>query len=205
MDFDETFSPVMQLESFRTLLVIAAHLDLEIHQMDIVGAYLNGNLIEEIYMKQIPRYKDGSKKVLHLKKTLYGLKQAGQVWNRRLHEALTQLGFTCLLMDTCVYVRHWGGKFSAIAFHVNDSAIFADADLINSIKSELKSKFNTRDLGELHQFVRITVTCNRSTHTITISQEQYICDILEHAGMPDCNPAPTPMSPKQTLEKFDGA
>lgn len=63
MDFDETFSPVMQLESFQTLLTIAAHLDLEIHQMDVVGAYLNGDLIEEIYMKQIPRYEDGSKKV----------------------------------------------------------------------------------------------------------------------------------------------
>jgi len=50
--------------------------------MDVVGAYLNGELAEEIYMKQIPGYEDGSNKVLHLKKTLYGLKQAGQVWNQ---------------------------------------------------------------------------------------------------------------------------
>jgi len=44
--------------------VIAIQLDLEIHQMDVVGAYLNGKLIEEIYMKQIPGYEDGSNKVL---------------------------------------------------------------------------------------------------------------------------------------------
>ena len=94
MDFDETFSPVMRLESFQILLTIAIQFDLEIHQMDIVGAYLNGDLIEEIYMKQIPGYEDGSSNVLRLKKTLYGLKQAGRVWNRRLHKALTELNYT---------------------------------------------------------------------------------------------------------------
>ena len=56
MDFDETFLPVMQLESFQILLAITIQLNLEIHQMDVVGAYLNGDLIEEIYMKQIPGY-----------------------------------------------------------------------------------------------------------------------------------------------------
>ena len=81
MDYDETFSPVMRLDSFRVLLALAVQLDLEIHQMDVVGTYLNGELKEEIYMQQIPRYEDGSNKVLQLNKTLYGLKQAGRVWN----------------------------------------------------------------------------------------------------------------------------
>src|SRR5258708_8202074 len=45
MDSDETFSPVMQLESFQILLMITIQLDLEIHQMDIVGMYLHGKLI----------------------------------------------------------------------------------------------------------------------------------------------------------------
>src|SRR5260370_39213507 len=128
MDFDETFSLVMCLESFRILLMIAAHLNLDIHQMDIVGTYLNGDLIEEIYMKQIPGYEDGSNKVLQLLKTLCGPKQAGCVWNHQLHEALIELGFTQLLSDTCIYICHCDGKFVAIAFHVDDSAIFADAD-----------------------------------------------------------------------------
>jgi len=61
---------------------MAIQLELKIHQMDMVGAYLNGELQEEIYMKQIPGYEDSMNRVLHLKKTLYGLKQAGWVWNR---------------------------------------------------------------------------------------------------------------------------
>src|SRR5260370_27607394 len=64
VDFDETFLLVMQLKSFQILLAIAIQFDLEIHQMDVVSAYLNGDLIEEIYMKQIPGYEDGSSIVL---------------------------------------------------------------------------------------------------------------------------------------------
>jgi len=44
----------------------------------IKGAYLNGNLKEEIYMAQPEGYGDGSNKACHLKKTLYRLKQSGR-------------------------------------------------------------------------------------------------------------------------------
>src|SRR6266478_8769909 len=118
--------------------MIAIQFDLEIHQMDIVGMYLNGDLIEEIYMKQIPGYEDSSGNVLRLKKTLYGLKQAGHIWNWQLHKALTELNYTQLYSNTCVYIRHQNGKLSIIAFHVNDSAIFARANYMGTIKSELK-------------------------------------------------------------------
>ena len=91
-----------------------------------------------------------------------------------------------------------------IAFHVDDSAIFAPADHIDSIKNEIKSKFNTCDLGELSHFVGIKITRNCDKNTITISQEQYIRDILERASMSDSNTIGTPMAPKQTFEKFEG-
>ena len=110
----------------------------------------------------------------------------------------------CLLMDNCIYVWHHDGKFVAIAFHGDDSAIFAKADYIGSVKSELKSKFNTCNLGELHQFIGIKITHDRASCTIMISQGQYILDILSHAGMFNCNTAPTLMSPKWTLMKFKG-
>ncbi len=194
----------MWLESFRILLVIAIQLDLEIHQMDIVGAYLNGKLIEEIYMKQIPGYEDGSDKVLWLRKTLYGLKQAGRVWNRRLHKALTELNYTRLYTDTCIYVHHQNGKLAIIAFHVDDSAIFAGADHMDTVKSELKLKFNTRNLRELNHFVGIKITHDRVNRTISISQGQYIREILEWASMSESNTVSTPMAPKQDFTKFDG-
>ena len=54
IDYEETFSPVTMLKSFRILLSIsiAAHYDYEIWQMDVKTAFLNDNLEEEIYMMQ---------------------------------------------------------------------------------------------------------------------------------------------------------
>ena len=49
MDFNETFSPVVRLETIRTILVLAVAEDWEIQQMDVQGAYLNRKLKETIY------------------------------------------------------------------------------------------------------------------------------------------------------------
>ncbi|KAL6521608.1 hypothetical protein OROGR_018177 [Orobanche gracilis] len=51
-DFFDTYSPVTRITSIRVLLAIAALHNLEIHQMDVKTAFLNGDLDEEIYMKQ---------------------------------------------------------------------------------------------------------------------------------------------------------
>ena len=60
---------------------MANHLCLELHQVDIKGAYLNGELNdnEVLYMHHPPGYKscDTGNCMLYLKKMLYGLKQSG--------------------------------------------------------------------------------------------------------------------------------
>lgn len=65
----ETFSPVVRMETIRAILAIAAIEALNIQQMDVKGAYLNG-LLKEIV------------------ETLYGLKQSGREWNRELDQKL---------------------------------------------------------------------------------------------------------------------
>jgi len=80
VDYFDTYAPVATLASIRTVLALAAQLDMEIHQIDIKGAYLNGELTDEevVYMHQPPGFKstDHPKQVCHLQKTLYGLKQS---------------------------------------------------------------------------------------------------------------------------------
>ena len=58
---------------------------LKLRQFDVKGAYLHGYLKEIIYMNQPPGFEDGSKQVCLLKWSLYGLKQAGNVWNQKLN------------------------------------------------------------------------------------------------------------------------
>ena len=78
-DYFETYSLVAKLTSFRTILALAAREGWDIDCFDFNGAYLNGELNEDedIYMKNLPGYDDEDNTVKHLKKSLYGLKQAG--------------------------------------------------------------------------------------------------------------------------------
>ncbi|GJP78608.1 hypothetical protein CLOP_g8890 [Closterium sp. NIES-67] len=92
-DYDEVFAPVGKGTTLRVLLAIAALLGWKIRQMDIVTAFLNGIIMEEVYMKQPEGLDDGSGRVCRLKKAIYGLKQAPRAWYHKLEEALVAGGF----------------------------------------------------------------------------------------------------------------
>ena len=78
VDFNETFAPVDRMKTIRTVLAIAAQMELQIFQLDVKAAFLNGELEEEVYVEQPLGYVQKGKedKVYHLKKALYGLKSA---------------------------------------------------------------------------------------------------------------------------------
>jgi Reverse transcriptase (RNA-dependent DNA polymerase) len=49
-------------DSFRIIMTLVAHFDLDLHQMDVKTAFLNGNIDECIYMSQPPNYKSDDSK-----------------------------------------------------------------------------------------------------------------------------------------------
>jgi hypothetical protein len=53
IDYNETFSYVTTKESFRIIMALVAHFDLEIHQMDVRTVFLNGELVENVFMAKI--------------------------------------------------------------------------------------------------------------------------------------------------------
>ena len=80
IDYNETFSPVSSKDSFRIIMALVAHYDLELHQMDVKTAFLNGDLYENVYMAQPESFVVEGKEHLgcKLKKSIYGLKQASR-------------------------------------------------------------------------------------------------------------------------------
>ena len=81
-DYIETFAPTVRMATICTVLALAAIDDMYLRSIDISHAFINGVLDEEIYMRQPEGYHFGNPgDVLRLKKSLYGLKQAGRVWN----------------------------------------------------------------------------------------------------------------------------
>ena len=96
IDFVETFSRVAKFTSIRIISALTAYYDLELHQMDVKTASLNGLLEEEIYMIQPEGFgeKGNENKVCKLNKSIYGLKQASRQWYFFFDNAITSYGFS---------------------------------------------------------------------------------------------------------------
>ena len=105
-DYDETFSPVGRYSSIRALLAFAVQNNMMIHQTDVVTAFLNGSLSEEIYMEQPPGYiKEGEENlVCKLKRSLFGLKQSSRCWNIVFKQYMESINFKQSTADPCIFI-----------------------------------------------------------------------------------------------------
>lgn len=202
IDYDETFSPVVRYASIRFLVSLAAKLNLDVEQMDAVTAFLQGDIEEEIYMKQPECFDDQSGRVCLLKKAVYGLKQASRQWNIKLNEVLLRSGYTRSAMDPCIYSRTENQSLVYVAVYVDDLLIFSNNnDWKETLKDDLKRNFKMKDLGQANSCVGIRITRNRNEGKIFLDQKKYIEEILAKFRMQDCNPVKTPSDPNQKLTK----
>jgi hypothetical protein len=196
VDYDETYAPVARYPSIRLLIALAAHYGWELHQMDVKSAYLNGELDTPIYMTQPEGYVVAGKEdhVCLLKKSLYGLKQAGRTWHHKIDIALKDRGFTALEADHCVYIRRIALSVIIIALYVDDLLI-ASSQLaeLSQFKADLTAQFEMEDLGEAAFLLGIDIKRSRNDHSISIGQSAYINTLLQRHGLADCKPASTPM------------
>ena len=151
VDFTEVFAPVSKHATLRALLARVAHHDMELHQLDIKTAFLNGQLEEEVYVEQPPGYAGGGAgKVCRLHRALYGLKQAPRAWHKRLSEELESMGFTASSADAGLYTKldvEAGSVF--VIVYVDDMLIAADSmKAVDAFKATITAAFDAHDLGE---------------------------------------------------------
>ena len=123
-----TFSPVVRMESVRSMIALAAKDNLLLHQMDVTTAFLNGTLEEEVYMKQPEGFATKSKEhlVCKLKKSIYGLKRSPRCWNVALDDHLCDIGFTQSTSDPCIYTSEGGSVLLAV--YVDDVLLAAKSE-----------------------------------------------------------------------------
>jgi transposase InsO family protein len=207
VDYYNTFSPVAKLASFRAVLALAARFDWEIKSFDFNGAYLNGELDEdeEIYMQAPPGYESqGEHKVKRLRKSLYGLKQAGRKWYDALSRALAKLGFRTSHADPGVFYTRYKGHILILVVHVDD-CIFTGSSprLLEEYKAQFHARYALTDLGPVSWLLGIKITRDRSTRSISLSQSSYIDSILARFALGDAKAQATPMVPGAIFSRSD--
>ena len=204
VDYDETFSPIAMLKSVRILLAIAAYHDYEIWQMDVKTAFLNGNLLEDVYMTQPEGFilPDGSNKVCKLQRSIYGLKQASRSWNLRFDEAVQSFGFIKNEDEPCVYKMVSGSTIAFLVLYVDDILLIGnDIPTLQSVKTWLGKCFSMKDLGEATYVLGIRIYRDRSKRLLGLSQSTYIDKVLKRFNMQDSKKGALPMSHGMNLSK----
>src|SRR5579875_989961 len=205
VDFHETFAPVAKFTTIRCILAIGAAMDLEIHQMDVKTAFLNGELEEDIYMDQPQGFvEEGTQHlVCKLKKSLYGLKQSPRAWYQRIDLFFNQEGFSRGHADHTLYVKQTSEFLMIVIIYVDDLIILAsDNTVLGWLKSKLEMEFEMSDLGPLEFCLGVAFERNRSARTITMSQSKYIKEVLKRFNMEECKPISTPLDVKGSLLKL---
>lgn len=194
VDYFETFSPLVRYESVRTVLAIAAKYDMEMTQFDIKTAFFNGPLEEDIYMEQPEGYQDGTDRVCHLQKGLYGLKQASRNWNTHFKEFMMEHGLIQSDSDPCIFTRDVNTEDCMIlCLYVDDGLVACkNKELLKVLTSSLKRRFEIT-YHEPSCYVGIEINRDRKMKTICINQQEYISRMLCRFGMENCKPTKSPM------------
>jgi len=113
-------------------------------------AYLYGEIESDvtIYMRAPQGVNLESGYVYRLKKSLYGLKQSGRIWNKLIDEKRRAVDFIPIDEDACVYIRRNGSEVSLLLLYVDDIICSAsNKDILVELVQYLRSLFKLKLMG----------------------------------------------------------
>ena len=191
VDYDESFAPVSKYSSLRALLSTAALHDYELQQIDIKTAFLNGKLEETVYVEPPPGYHEAPGKVWHLKRALYGLRQAPRAWHFTLKRELEGLSFQESDADPSLFL---GPDNVFLLTYVDDILIAAPSlAAVERVKESLLSVFDAHDLGDAKLFLGMSIERDRAARTLKLSQPRMTRELIANYNMTDGKTKPTPL------------
>nr|GEZ56854.1 hypothetical protein [Tanacetum cinerariifolium] len=122
IDYEKTFAPVARLEAIRIFLAYASYIGFVVYQMDMKSAFLNGKILEEVYVKQPPGFESSEfpDHVCKLDKALYGLKQAPKAWYETISTFLTQHKFIRGTIDNTLFTYKTKSDVIIVQIYADD-------------------------------------------------------------------------------------
>ena len=143
LDYCDTFSPVAKITTVRLFLAMAAMRHWPLHQLDIKNAFLHGDLEEDIYTEQPPRFVAQGEYglVCKLRRSLYGLKQSPRAWFGKFSHIVRLFGLKRSEADHSVFYCYASPeKCVYLIVYVDDIVITGnDATKIGQLKESTYS------------------------------------------------------------------
>jgi hypothetical protein len=188
VDYSDTYSPVMSMTIFRWLIAFAAKHDLKIRQADIETAYLYGWIDVELYMKlpeglRVEGETQYQRPCVKVRKSLYGLKQAGRMWYLHFTKYLIKCGFTTHMSCPCLFVKRNGAEIAIVGIYVDDIVMVGTDAALEDTMTALKSEFKVKDLGKLSYCLGLQII--QTPEGIKLHQQTYTKKVLERFNMGD--------------------
>lgn len=196
VNYWETYAPVVNWLSIRTLLALSVIHNFETRSIDFVLAFPQADLTVDIYMEMPYGFDYEGRKglILKLNKNLYGLKDASRTFWTMLKDGLETRGYENQSQsDPCVFL----GKDSIVLVYVDDLVVFqrkgssATDDLIKNLQ-EGNEAFVFTDDGDLNKYLGVEIK-KHANGSIEMTQPHLIERFLEVIGIDEkVNPRPTP-------------
>ena len=169
--------------------------------MDVKSAFLNGNIEEEVYVRQPHGFENPKfpNHVFKLHKTLYGLKQAPRAWYEHLKTFLLEKGFKMNSVDKTLFLLMQGTDTLLVQIYMDD-IIFGGSShaLVAKFAEIMGREFEMSMMGELTFFLGLQIKQTREG--AFVHQGKYTKDVLKKFDMGEAKPLSTPMSTTMALD-----
>jgi len=203
VDFEDTFAPTVRHDTLRLFLAVVCQEDLDCEQIDVNNAFTESILKENIYMQAPDGVDVPPGHVLHLLRSIYGLKQAARDWNQLCAGHLIEMGFVKSEADPCLFVHPM--RDMMVLVYVDDIPIAArpSTDDIAWFKKEFSARFKIKDLGKINRILGANVIRDRKAGTLRLDQSYYVREALAEMKMmtDKSRPTETPMDRNCSLQR----
>nr|CEG03241.1 unnamed protein product [Fusarium acuminatum CS5907] len=190
---ENTYAATLAARSFRVMMALAAHFDLEIIQMDIKNAFVNAvrGPNDEPVTCRMPPGVDRPGYVLELHRALYGLRDSPKLWFDTFAATLHKLGLEPCKEEPCLFYSPKRDVY--LVFFVDDILIFYHRNrplAAQQLIQGLKGSFELTYKENAEWFLGIRIIRDRQKRTISLCHDSYIEKVAQRFGQHDRNSFP---------------
>jgi len=202
VDYQQVFAATSQVSSVHLLLCLAVQKGWHCFSFDIISAFVNAPLDEDIYVS-LPPEAGPKRRLARLKKSLYGLKQAANSWANASDKLLMSIkGMRRSQTEASWYVYERDGVVAHVLVYVDDYVVCCnDPKWYTWFVRFFKRTYDLNDLGPLTSILGMGVEWGDDK--MALSRRVPIERTLAKFGLADAKPSMYPLDPGNTLKLPD--